>query len=75
MSDTFTYLGREVIKAGFRAFIYKHDLKKLVNSFEEYEAHKATGEWFDSEEDARFKPSPIVKDTESFMNKSRKKGA
>jgi hypothetical protein len=43
------YLGRQVSKTNFRAFIYGHDgSKKLVNSWDEFEKHMQTGLWFAS---------------------------
>jgi hypothetical protein len=41
------YLGRQVPKDGFRVFVYGKDgQQKLVNSYQEYEAQLATGNWF-----------------------------
>jgi hypothetical protein len=46
------YLGRMVPKEGFRVFIYgKDDKKKVVNSWDEFVNHMATGEWFSSPEE------------------------
>jgi hypothetical protein len=48
-----TYLGRIVSKKNFRAFIYgENGVSKLVNSWDEFEAHMATGIWFALKEDA-----------------------
>jgi len=42
-----TYLGKIVSKQNFRAFIYgPNESKKLVNSWDEYEAHMSSGMWF-----------------------------
>lgn len=41
------YLGRLVSKQGFRTYVYAADgLKKLVNSWDEYQKHMETGIWF-----------------------------
>lgn len=41
------YLGRVIPKSDFRVFIYGHDgALKLVDSYEEYEIHMETGNWF-----------------------------
>lgn len=46
------YLGRIVDKKNFRAFIYgKNGEKKLVESWDEFEANIQTGIWFASHED------------------------
>lgn len=43
-------------KAGFRTYVYdKNGIKKLVNSWDEYEAHVSTSTWFTS------KPKPKPK--------------
>ena len=48
------YQGRIVSKHHFRAFIYKPDgSQKLVNSWDEFECHIASGLWFVTKEDAR----------------------
>lgn len=55
-----TYLGRIVPKEHFRAFIYgPNQQKRLVNSWDEFEAHMASGLWFATEDEA--KPAPIDK--------------
>lgn len=47
------YLGRIVSKEHFRAFIYGADgQKKLVESWDSFEAHMQTGLWFASKHDA-----------------------
>jgi len=41
------YQGRKVSRDGFRVFIYgRNDQKKLVNSWDEFKIHMATGIWF-----------------------------
>lgn len=48
------YLGRIVSKLNFRAFIHAPaGHKKLVNSWDEFERHMASGIWFDTEEKAK----------------------
>ncbi len=43
------YNGRIVDKKHFRVYIFGHEgQKKLVNNYDEYEAHLSTGVWFDS---------------------------
>lgn len=43
------YLGRIVSKENFRAYIYgNNEQKKLVESWDEFESHMATGLWFAS---------------------------
>lgn len=47
------YLGRSIAKDGFRTFIYgSSGVKKLVKSWDEFEAHMASGVWFDTKEKA-----------------------
>ena len=64
-----TYLGRIVSKKNFRAFIYgENGVSKLVNSWDEFEAHMATGVWFALKEDADNripveKPKRVKKDS------------
>jgi hypothetical protein len=49
------YNGRSIAKDGFRAFIYAADgITKLVNSWEEYIEHIASGTWFSNPEEAIF---------------------
>ena len=51
------YNGRSIAKEGFRAFIYgANNTKKLVNSWDEFEAHMASGVWF-----ATLDEVPVVK--------------
>jgi hypothetical protein len=43
------YLGRFVDRELFRTFVYKQgNVKKLANSYDEYQALLATGIWFDT---------------------------
>jgi|GEM_PF-2306517 len=52
------YNGKMIPKKGFRVYIYSRSLeKKLVNSWDEFESHVATGLWFVE------KPLPPVKRT------------
>jgi hypothetical protein len=58
------YKGKLVRKAGFRTFIYAPDgSQKLVNSWEEFEAHMQTGLWF-AEKNANI---PVVKETQEIQ--------
>lgn len=62
MSDYVNYQGRMVLKKGFRVFIYGYDDKsKLVNSWEEFQKHMESGEWFDSIQKAISKSKKRVK--------------
>jgi len=48
------YLGRIVQKKNFRAFVYgSNNEKKVVNSWDEFEAAMQSGIWFASIEDAK----------------------
>lgn len=48
------YLGRIVEKKNFRAFVYgSNEQKKVVNSWDEFEAAMQSGIWFASVEDAK----------------------
>ena len=62
------YLGRQVLKEGFRAFIYGFGTQKLANSWDEFHHHMATGLWFATEDEAA-KPENTPVD-----EKPRKKG-
>ncbi len=54
------YNGQRILKHQFRAFIYGHEgQKKLVNSWDEFEAHLSTSLWFKSHEDSI--PTPTKK--------------
>ncbi len=47
-----TYLGRTICCDDFRTWIYgKNDTKKLVNSWNEYQDHINSGDWYASIED------------------------
>lgn len=49
---TCIYLGKVVPKEGFRVFIYSPtEREKLVESWDDFEAHMATGLWFATQED------------------------
>lgn len=51
--ESVLYLGRVVPIKGFRTFIYGHNnTKKLVNSWEEYQEHIASGVWFSTKDKA-----------------------
>jgi hypothetical protein len=53
------YLGRLVSKVNFRAFIYDpYGNSKLVNSWDEFESHMASGLWFASIEEAKQSVKP-----------------
>lgn len=45
------FQGRTVPKEHFRTFVYGRDGQRLMNSYEEYNAHIASKEWFDTEEE------------------------
>lgn len=48
------YKGRVIPKEHFRVYIYAVDgEKKLVESWDEFEAHIGTGIWFADEQDAK----------------------
>lgn len=48
------YLGQVVEKKHFRTFVYSMDgVKKLVESWDEYEQHMESGLWFSTQEDAK----------------------
>lgn len=66
MSEKVLYRGNLIETDGFRAYVYGQDnLKKLVNSYEEYEAHINSGDWFDD------KPELVIETEEK--QKSRRK--
>jgi hypothetical protein len=47
MDGLVDYQGRMVPKESFRAFIFNaQGEKKIVNSWDDYEAHLSTNEWF-----------------------------
>ncbi len=48
------YQGRPIAKEGFRAFIYgAQGRKKLVNSWDEFESHIASGVWFSTKDEVK----------------------
>jgi len=58
MQEFVSYNGNKVSKEGFRTYIYTKNLEqKLVESWEEFESHVATGLWHAE------KPLPPVKRT------------
>ena len=62
------YLGRIIPKEHFRAYIYKaNGDKKLVNSWDEFEAHMETGIWFAEDINAK------EVQTEEAIEKPKKK--
>ena len=68
------YKSRMVSKEHFRVFIYAPDgSKKLVESWEEFERHMATGIWFDSKKSAAasiaVEPEPEVQKPKRVRNK------
>jgi len=70
MGECVQYKGRQVSRDGFRVFVYGVDERiKLVNSWDEFQAHMSTGLWFASKEDV----SPI-KDKVVVNLRQRKKG-
>lgn len=63
------YCDRVVSRENFRAFIYGHCGKtKLVNSWDEYEAHISTGIWFDRPEEVK----EVVEVVQEIKKPSRK---
>lgn len=63
-----TYLGRIVSKEHFRVFIYSATgARKLVESWDEFEAHMETGLWFD------MPPEPKTHDSQDVNIKKTKK--
>jgi len=58
------YLGRFVDRATFRAFVYKVNEQKLMKSYEEYEHHIMTGEWFCTLEDAHGKSNKLAEEVQ-----------
>lgn len=52
MSEEVVYLGRTIPKLGFRAFVFGYDGKKrLVDSWDDFEAHVSSDEWWPTEKD------------------------
>lgn len=68
------YLGRSIARDGFRTFIYgSNGVKKLVKSWDEFEAHMASGIWFDTKDKAQ----PVEAEKTEFNEKleaRRKRG-
>lgn len=74
---TAIYQGRIVSKKNFRTFIFASDgSQKLVESWDEYQAHMQTGVWFSSLEDIKpktrqrrsKKAEPLVIIEEDFID-------
>lgn len=64
------YLGKIVSKENFRAFIYSPSgTKKLVESWDAFQAHMSTGLWFASKKDL---PSQEVKAEEEIVQEKPK---
>jgi len=73
--DEVIYNGKRIQKKQFRAFIYgAEDKRKLVNSYDEFEANLATGIWFASKDKVPAKAKVLRKkpgkaeDSEGFKN-------
>ena len=70
-----TYQGRQVPRKGFRVFVYgKNDTKKLVNSFDEFESHIQSGNWYERIEELQ-DCTPIQNSVKQFdeVQKAQKK--
>ena len=66
--ESVEYLGRLVSKDGFRVYVYGLEAqKKLVTSWEQYQAHLETGNWHSSIDEIPKKETPVEA-------KPRKKG-
>ena len=66
------YLGKIVGKDNFRAYIYATDgAKKLIESWDDFEAHMATGLWFAKKSDAS-EIKKIKEEQESKPKRTRK---
>lgn len=70
------YLGRIVPKENFRAFIYAMDgSKRLVESWDEFEANMQSGLWFATAEDAKARiPVAEEKPKAARARKPKKEG-
>lgn len=56
MTEEVSYNGRMISKEGFRAFVYGFEGKtKLVESWDEFDAHIHSDEWFEREQDVPLK--------------------
>ena len=65
------YLGRIVSKENFRVFIYgQGGVQKLVESWDEYEEHMASGVWF-AELD-KVPAMPVLEDIEEKPKRTRR---
>ena len=63
MSEMVEYLGRTIPKAGFRAFVFSFDgEKRLVDSWDDYEAHINSDSWFPTEKDVPKKKIRKIQD-------------
>lgn len=68
------YLGRSIATDGFRTFIYgSNGVKKLVKSWDEFEAHMASGIWFDTLEKAMPKKAEQT-DSKDKLEARKKRG-
>lgn len=66
------YKGRSIAKEGFRAFVYgPKGLRRLVNSWDEFEAHMASGVWFSSLKDV-VEPQPVIEEVAETPKKRSK---
>jgi hypothetical protein len=67
------YLGRIVEKKNFRVFIYGvNGERRLVNSWEEFEANMQSGIWFATVEDA-LASQAVVEDADEVITKPKSK--
>lgn len=67
------YLGRIVDKKNFRVFIHgANGERRLVNSWEEFEANMQSGIWFATVEDA-LKSKAVVEDADDVIIKPKSK--
>ncbi len=71
-----TYLGRTFCCDHFRTWIFgKNDTKKLVESWEEYQDHINSGDWFATEQEAEvLKEDTPATEAVIIKIKGRKKG-
>ena len=68
------YLGRVVDKKNFRAFIHGvNGERRLVESWEEFEANMQSGLWFASVEDAVASKPPVEEEVVEEVEKARAK--
>lgn len=62
------YMGRMIPKEGFRAFVYgKDNRQKIVESWDEFLNHLATGDWFSSQKEADEKEE-LIEFADSILN-------